>query len=54
LLVEQLLEIILTFFTVNVDCPEEEPMAPELEALDPAPLLGLEADPLLSVPLMRS
>ena len=38
LLVEQVLEIIFTLFTVNVDCvPEEEP-APAA----PAPLLGAE------------
>jgi hypothetical protein len=57
LLVEQVLEIIFTLFTVNVDCvPEEEP-AP----LAPALLLGLEelgllepeADELLSVPMRR-
>jgi hypothetical protein len=57
LLVEQVLEIIFTLFTVNVDCvPEEEP-AP----LEPALLLGLEelgllepeADELLSLPMMR-
>jgi len=56
LLVEQLLEIIFTFFTVNVGwVPEEAPVAP-------APLLGLEelgllepeADELLSVPMSRT
>ena len=68
LLVEQVLEIIFTLLTVNVDCvPEEEP-AP----VAPAPLLGLvelgleelgleelgllepEADALLSVPMRRT
>ena len=59
LVVEQVLEIILTFFTLNVDGdPEEEP-AP----VAPAPLLGLvaapllpllEPDPLLSVPIRRT
>jgi hypothetical protein len=68
LLVEQVLEIIFTLFTVNVDCvPEEEP-AP----VAPAPLLGLEelgfeelgleelgllepeADELLSLPMSRT
>ena len=58
LLVEQVLEIIFTLFTVNVDCvPEEEP-AP----VAPAPLLGLEelgllepeADELLSLPMRRT
>lgn len=63
MLVEQVLEIIFTLFTVNVDCvPEEEP-AP----VAPAPLLGLdelgleelgllepEADALLSVPIRRT
>ena len=56
LVVEQVLEIILIFFTLNVD-PEEEP-AP----VAPAPLLGLvadaapllEPDPLLSVPIRRT
>jgi hypothetical protein len=63
LLVEQVLEIIFTLFTVNVDCvPDEEP-AP----VAPAPLLGLEelgleelgllepeADELLSLPMRRT
>lgn len=55
LLVEQVLEIIFTLFTVNVDCvPEEEP-AP----VAPALLLGLEglepeADELLSLPMRRT
>jgi len=58
LLVEQVLEIIFTLFTVNVDCvPEEEPAPAE-----PAPLLGLEelgllepeADELLSDPMRRT
>jgi hypothetical protein len=58
LLVAQVLEIIFTLFTVNVDCvPEEEP-APAAPAL----LLGLEelgllepeADALLSVPMRRT
>jgi len=62
LLVEQVLEIIFTLFTVNVDCvPEEEP------APVPVLLLGLdelgfeelgllepEADELLSVPMRRT
>jgi hypothetical protein len=62
LLVEQVLEIIFTFFTVKVD-PEEEPAPLVLEPLPLAeplalePLLGLdelppmlpEADPLLSL-----
>jgi hypothetical protein len=53
LVVEQLLEIIFTFLTVNVGCaPEEDP--PEVDALDPAALLGLVAEPLLSLPLMRT
>jgi hypothetical protein len=55
LLVEQLLEIIFTFFTLNVD-PEAPAEAPApLEAAElPAPLLGLDpaADPLS--PMMRS
>jgi hypothetical protein len=57
LLVEHVLEIIFTLFTVNVDWAAEEP-AP----VAPAPLLGLEepgllepeADELLSVPMMRT
>lgn len=57
LLVEQVLEIIFTLFTVNVDWVPEEP-AP----LAPALLLGLEglgllepeADELLSFPIMRT
>jgi hypothetical protein len=61
LLVEQVLEIIFTLFTVNVDCvPEEEP-APAAPALllglDELGLLGLlepEADELLSVPMRRT
>jgi hypothetical protein len=53
LVVEQLLEIIFTFFTVNVGCdPDEEP--PGVDALDPAPLLGLVAEPPLSLPMMRT
>jgi hypothetical protein len=51
LLVEQLLEIIFTFFTVKV-LPEPDP-APELaageEALDEA-----ESDPLPEVPMTRT
>jgi len=57
LLVEQVLEIIFTLFTVNVDWVLEEP-APVVPAL----LLGLEelgllepeADELLSVPMIRT
>lgn len=40
--VEQLLEIIFTFFTLNVS-EEDDPMLPEAEA--PAPLAPAEADP---------
>jgi hypothetical protein len=58
LLVEQVLEIIFTLFTVNVDCvPEEEP-APAAPALllglDELGLLEPEADELLSVPMRRT
>ena len=67
MLVEQVLEIIFTLFTVNVDCvPEEEP-APvpvlllglvELELDEPGleelELLEPEADELLSVPIRRT
>jgi hypothetical protein len=70
LLVEQVLEIIFTFFTVKVDPePEEDPLAleplPVEEPLALEPLLGLdelpmlpllpEADPLLSpLPIIRT
>ena len=55
LLVEQVLEIIFTLFTVNVDCVPEEAPAP----VAPALLLGLEelepeADELLSLPMRRT
>ncbi len=59
LVVEQVLEIILTFFTLNVDGdPEAEPAPVALPPLlglvpDAAPLLPLEPDPLLSVPIRR-
>lgn len=57
LLVEQVLEIIFTLFTVNVDWVPEE-----LAPVAPAPLLGLEelgllepeADELLSLPMRRT
>jgi hypothetical protein len=56
LLVEQVLEIIFTLFTVNVDCVPEEAPAPVAPALL---LLGLEelepeADELLSLPIRRT
>ena len=57
LLVEQVLEIIFTLFTVNVDCvPEEEPApAPALLlGLEELGLLEPEADELLSVPMRRT
>jgi hypothetical protein len=58
LLVGQLLEIILTFFTVNVDCaPEAAPVPPAVAAPAPAPLLGLddeEAAPPASLPVIRT
>ena len=63
LLVEQVLEIIFTLFTVNVDCvPEEEPapLAPALllgldePGLEELGLLEPEADELLSVPMRRT
>jgi len=58
LLVEQVLEIIFTLFTVNVDCvPEEEPapVAPALLlGLEELGLLEPEADALLSVPMRRT
>jgi hypothetical protein len=55
LLVEQVLEIIFTLFTVKVDCVPEEELAP----VAPALLLGLEelepeADELLSLPMRRT
>ena len=58
MLVEQVLEIIFTLFTVNVDWPPDEEPAP----LAPALLLGLEelgllepeADELLSLPMRRT
>jgi hypothetical protein len=51
LLVEQLLEIIFTLFTLNVE-PDPEELAP----VEAAELLGLEeedAELLLSVPVRR-
>lgn len=58
LLVEQVLEIIFTLFTVNVDCvPEEEPapVAPALLlGLEELGLLEPEADELLSLPMRRT
>jgi hypothetical protein len=82
LVVEQVLEIIFTFFTLKVDPEEEEPapvaleplllpdelpMLPllelgelpvlpllELGELPMLPLLEPEAEPLLSVPIMRT
>jgi hypothetical protein len=59
LLVEQVLEIIFTFFTVKVDWVAEEDPAPAepvpLFALEePLGLLAPEADELLSVPITRT
>ena len=57
MLVEQVLEIIFTLFTVKVDCvPEAEPapVAPALLlGLEELGLLEPEADELLSVPMRR-
>src|SRR5579859_2479049 len=57
LLVEQVLEIIFTLFTVKVSwLPEEEPapVAPALLlGLEELGLLELEADELFSVPMRR-
>ena len=62
MLVEQVLEIIFTLFTVNVDCvPEEEPapvpvllLGLEELGLEELELLEPEADELLSVPIRRT
>ena len=69
MLVEQVLEIIFTLFTVNVDCVPEAPapallpevLEPELVelgllelGLEELELLEPEADELLSVPIMRT
>lgn len=56
MLVEQVLEIIFTLFTVKVGwVPEEEPapVAPALLGLEELGLLEPEADELLSVPMRR-
>jgi hypothetical protein len=61
LLVEQVLEIIFTLSTVNIDCVPEEPvpvapaLLPGLEelGLEELGLLEPEADALLSVPMRR-
>jgi hypothetical protein len=56
LLVEQVLEIIFTLFTVNVDWVPEEPApaAPLLLGLEELGLLEPEADELLSAPMRRT
>jgi hypothetical protein len=62
LLVEQVLEIIFTLFTVNVDWVPEAPApaAPPLElglvelGLEELGLLEPEAEELLSLPMMRT
>jgi hypothetical protein len=59
LLVEQVLEIIFTLFTVNVDWVPEAPAPPALLlgleelGLEELGLLEPEADELLSVPMIR-
>ena len=59
MLVEQLLEIIFTFFTVKV-LPELDPdpmlplELPELEEGEDAPMLEPESEPLAGVPEMRT
>jgi len=66
LLVEQVLEIIFTFFTLKEEEPapvvlepllaaDEPPMLPLLLELGELPMLPLlEAEPLLSVPIRRT
>jgi len=55
LVVEQVLEIIFTFCTVNVGWDPEEAPAPVALELGELPMLPLlEADALLSVPIMRT
>jgi hypothetical protein len=56
LLVEQLLEIIFTFFTLNVLAPPDAAPVPEVElvlVVEEVPVPEVESEPVPGVPITR-
>jgi hypothetical protein len=56
LLVEQLLEIIFTFFTLNVLAPPDAAPVPEVElvlVVEEVPVPDVESEPVPGVPITR-
>jgi hypothetical protein len=54
LLVEQLLDIIFTFFTLNVLAPPDAAPVPEVElVVEEAPVPEVDSEPVPGVPMTR-
>jgi len=54
LLVEQLLDIIFTFFTLNVLAPLDAAPVPEVElVVEEVPVPGVDSEPVPGVPMTR-